>query len=266
MNKSEIVTKIIGGFLEQNGFKYESFDEDEIGRKSWSYFRLLRQIKQSITINDRPGFGLDLILYTNGFGQNQLHLKKMQIPEGYSLNTFKCFDYETEADFIRGLEMFRYLIEYQGFQELEKRSFHKSEARCKEETDRYLYENLEELINEYSMRLGIDPRNLNNWKEKMEMVFREVIRLSSQDLHIVEKDVLGLAAVYGEIVATLLDRQWAWRDIKDLPHCIIDLSQYSTGESPTVQVFQVWRTGKFDDIIERNERRLIKKQNNETLT
>jgi hypothetical protein len=38
------------------------------------------------------------------------------------------------------------------------------------------------------------------------------------------------------------------------------------GESPTVQVFQVWRTGKFDDIIDRNERRLIKKQNNEILT
>jgi len=233
MQRTRIVEEVIGTAIEQYGFKLSLVD-----RKLWVYLKETGELKQEIAIQLFSKDSIRLSFETNAFGHRTVYgssLVREGEPKG---DIFDAYRFNNEEGFKGLIEFFKTIIFNYGFAVLEKMSVPTTEVRPTKETNRYLFENHDDLNKRHRVMLGIDE---NTTHDTVFMTVQDYItQTQGQTFEDVKETLIGLAAVAGSVLVEISGGDWVWDSNSNI--CwVSNKAKYPTRCCPLVIIIDYWR-------------------------
>jgi len=233
MQRTKLVQEIIGKAIEPNGFKLSLVD-----RRLWLFMKQTEELKQEIAIQLFSKDSIRLSFSTNAFGHRTVYgtaFAKDGEPKG---DIFDAYRFGNEEEFIGLLEYFKKIIFDYGFEALEKMSIPTTEIRPTKETNRYLFENHDELNIRHREMFGINESTTSD--EIFTIINNYLTQTQGQAFEDVKETLIGLAAVAGSVLVDISGGDWVWDSNSNI--CwVSNKAKYPTKCCPLVIIIDCWR-------------------------
>ncbi len=205
MNKAKLIKQIVGSEAEKLGFSYKGAENGD-----YIFYKEEGELKQYIFVGIVHGNYLDLELKSNAYGQKAVSVKGSALvgdnEEGMH-PVLKWWEWESEEDFVRILELFGRLIAEKGAEKLQEISV-PSENEPTAEMEKVLYGNYAELDRQYREKLGIaadmDSRTTAG------IIGTAILSTKNMAIKEAEPDLIGIAAVVGTEIVNRCGGEWSW--------------------------------------------------------
>jgi len=233
-NKSAIVKKIIGTYLESRGFQYNGTDPER-----WCFSRVVGDIRQEVSIEKIHRVYLRLEFRTNAFGHLPLYAEHLVPKE--ELNEMSdmlglCESHDEES-FIKIIKWYQKIIEDYGEQALESISKPTTDAHPTDETNRILYENHQNLLVQAQEKFKLNDNNTP--EEIIRKISDVIIETQNEEFRDIVNTLIELSSLYGDIYVKSFKGTWEWNKYNK---CIVRIScKFPLQIFPLSLVISAWR-------------------------
>lgn len=225
MEKDICIKNNIGIPLEKEGFHFDQPEASDI----WSFSRKRGEITQVIRI------------YLKKFmGENGVKVELETDAPGRPPEKLIWISYGEDEYFEGATKELYKTIMYKGLSRLEKMN-----APYKKQTvemEQYLYENHDEMCREYAAKLQIEEN------QSPEMIIEAIVNFlkahSKVEFPDIKRDLIGMAAVYGEMFVKTFSGKWIWHANKE---CMVMIQGNSV--LPLRCLTSALRKGVYDNVL-----------------
>lgn len=260
-NKIQLIKKNVGKAIEPYGFSVESSGDKEVVFK-----RAVGKSKQYIYIDYAFLFHLRLQFTTTIYkspiidGAMLVRMadrgyieflepilcmwKYAEFPD-YLIKRKECEE-EAKSNFLAILEILKGIIIQYGLDGFEKLKTYRKEIRPNLESDAELYHNHNELNLRYRKLLGVEGEK--DTEKVITVITDKIQEIKEQEVIEAAPLLIGLAAIYGEEIASKRGWQWQWDEEDEV--CLIKNTGVRVNgwnsEDPLEAVFRLWKGWRND--------------------
>lgn len=202
--KTKIVKETVDVTLKKIG--YPEMQCGDIDRGNFWYSKVQEgDLRKVIAIYDCYNI-LQLVFKTNAYGQEPLYADKDNVGV-FTQTEDGTWDYKTCEEFSHIILIYKDLIKNSAIIKLEELSVPTVEARPTKESNRYLYENHEQLNAECMKKWELNGKSAEEIWDYLEERIQESRKKEFKD---VEYQLVEIAAVYGTTLIREYGGEWVW--------------------------------------------------------
>ncbi len=245
MNEIELIKRIIGEAIAPYGFA----DEGPEKKRGVIFIRKREKLKQYIFVQLVAGNHLRLEFRTNAYQQrhilgNELLPQKRPVNWSSSIPGMPLpadwWEWKDESEFLAILYKFKDIIIKYGLHALEEISLPAADIHPAIQSDWKLYRNHDNFNVKYRKILGIEKET--SGREILNIINNTIHEARNLDFKEIEELLIGLAAVYGEVIIMKYGGEWKWRD--DFNNICWISGQNGRNYYPLHELTDYWAAGK----------------------